>query len=147
IVSRAIRPCSMVGREAGLELRDAGALVRVDEARGILPRQGAGREQVDGLADRDDARGGTIGERYGGVAGRDALAELQFEESRENAVAGHAAEGPPAAAAVGTFLDGRRTVVKEGVGLPLQLELRDGTLGPRRVGLLAREDAAHRLTE
>src|SRR5262245_14937037 len=142
-----MRPCSMaVGRQDwNFETRERRLeLTRREASSHVL---GAGREQVDGLADRDDARGGAIRERDEGVAGRDALAELQYEGSLENAVAGPAADGPPAAAAVGTFLDGRKTVVKEGMGLPLQLELRDGTHGPRRVALLAREDAAHRLTE
>src|SRR5262249_59735432 len=100
IVSRAMRPCSMaVGRQDwNFETRERRLeLTRREASSHVL---GAGREQVDGLADRDDARGGAIRERDEGVAGRDALAELQYEGSLEKAGAGPAAHGSPAAAGV-----------------------------------------------
>ena len=96
-----------VGREARLELRDARALAGVDEARGVVPREGPGRERVDGLPDANGGLGGAVRERDEGVAGRDALAELQLEEARQDAVASPAAESPPAAAAVGIFFIAR----------------------------------------
>ena len=72
----------------------------------------------------DGALGGAARERDERVAWRHALAELQLEEARQDAVAGGAAEGPQAAAAIGIFFKGQRAVLEECVRLALQLELR-----------------------
>jgi hypothetical protein len=110
-------------RKARLELRDARTLGRVDEARGVVPRKGAGRELVDGLPDTNGALGSPVRERDEGVAGRDALAQLQLQDARQDAVAGPAREGPPAAASVGIFFEGKRAILEECVGLALKPEL------------------------
>jgi len=64
------------GRLAGLELRTRERWLAVDEGVGVLPRQGSGREQVDGLAIATTLARAPFANVIESVARRDALAEF-----------------------------------------------------------------------